>query len=200
TGFSPYFLLYGMDPVLPFDLTEATYLVHGFRPRMRTDDLLALRIRQLEKKPKDIEKAATIIRQSRYRSKRVFERTYATRLRREDYQPGQLVLVRNSPIEDELDRKHKPRYMGPYTVERQTQGGSYVLSEQNGAISRRGVAAFRLLPYHSRTFQPLPPDELGLGDPIIDEEDVSEEEEDAVDEEEDQSDEDVDGVDEDDDN
>jgi hypothetical protein len=28
-----------------------------------------------------------------------------------------------------------------------TQGGSYVLSEMDGTISRRGIAAFGLLPY-----------------------------------------------------
>src|SRR5579871_458017 len=30
TGFSPYYLLHGVDPVLPFDFTEATFQVQGF--------------------------------------------------------------------------------------------------------------------------------------------------------------------------
>ena len=49
-----------------------------------------------------------------------------------------------------LNRKTKPRYLGPYEVCRRTQGGSYVLKELDGTILRQGVAAFRLLPYVSR--------------------------------------------------
>ena len=48
TNFSPFYLLHGVDPVLPFDLSEASFLVDGFTKNMATEDLLALRIRQLK--------------------------------------------------------------------------------------------------------------------------------------------------------
>ena len=66
------------------------------------------------------------------------------------YKPGELVLVRNSEVEVRLNRKTKPRYLGPYEVCRRTEGGSYVLKELDGSILQQGVAAFRLLPYISR--------------------------------------------------
>ncbi|KLO04545.1 hypothetical protein SCHPADRAFT_840483, partial [Schizopora paradoxa] len=47
--------------------------------------------------------------------------------------------------------KIKPRYLGPYIVVRQTKGESYVVRELSGAVSRRGIAAFRLIPYVRRT-------------------------------------------------
>jgi len=51
------------------------------------------------------------------------------------FKPGDLVLICNSQVEKELDRKSKPRYLGPYEVVRRTQGGSYVLKEMDGTIS-----------------------------------------------------------------
>jgi hypothetical protein len=62
-----------------------------------------------------------------------------------------MVIVRNTAIEKELNRKMKPRYLGPYVIDRRTQGGSYVLRELDGTILKRGTAAFRLLPYISRS-------------------------------------------------
>ena len=155
TGFSPFYLLHGVDPVLPFDLTEATFLVHGFHSGMSTDELLALRIRQLEKHPEDIAQAAATIQQSRLQSKEQFEELFKRRITTHIFKPGDLVLVRNSQVEKELDKKSKPRYIGPYQIVRQTQGGSYVLQELDGAISRRGVAHFRLLPYIAREGQEI---------------------------------------------
>jgi hypothetical protein len=150
TGFSPYYLLYGVDPVLPFDFTEATFLVQGFYSGMSTVELLALRIRQLEKRTEDINQAAATLRQTRLHSKEQFEKRYKKRISTHVYEKGDLVLVRNSQIEKELNKKSKPRYLGPYRIVRQTKGGSYVLQELDGAVSRRGVAGFRIIPYVPR--------------------------------------------------
>ena len=87
--------------------------------------------------------------------KEEFERRYSRRMQTKDYEPGTLVLKRNTKIEKSLNRKVHPRYLGPYQVVRRTKGGSYILQELDGAIDRQGVAAFRLLPYHSRNDRQL---------------------------------------------
>jgi hypothetical protein len=51
----------------------------------------------------------------------------------------------------EHGRKTKPRYLGPYEVIRQTKGGSYILAEMDGHVMRQAYAAFRLLPYITRS-------------------------------------------------
>ena len=40
--------------------------------------------------------------------------------------------------------------MGPYSVIRKTQGGSYILAELDGSLLRHHVAAYRLIPYVQR--------------------------------------------------
>ncbi|TDL24407.1 hypothetical protein BD410DRAFT_695988, partial [Rickenella mellea] len=147
TGFSPYYLLHGVDPMLPFDLTESTILTHGQKPGMTSVELMAHRIAQLHKHALDLDKAAETLAKSRFKIKERFEQQFSRKLFSGEFQPGDLVLVRNTAIEEELNRKTQPRYLGPYVVVRRTQGGSYVLSEMDGTVLRNGVAAFRVIPY-----------------------------------------------------
>jgi hypothetical protein len=139
-----------VHPVLPFDLADATFLVDGFTSGMSSTDLLVLRMRQLERRKEDLAAAAIALKEARFKSKEEFEWKYRKRMKRDFYKPGELVLLRNSSEEMKMNRKTKPRYLGPYEVVRRTKGGSYVLQELDGATLMEGAAAFRLLPYTSR--------------------------------------------------
>ena len=121
-----------------------------FYPNMSTTDLLALRIKQLYRKHEDIHQASEALIKTRLKSKEEFERKYLRRLVTDDYPEGALVLLRNSQIEKSMNRKTRPRYLGPYQVVRRTKGGSYILRQLDEAVFRQGVAAFRLLPYYTR--------------------------------------------------
>lgn len=150
TGFSPFYLLHGIEPLLPFDLTEASFMVEGFRSGLTTAELLALKVQQLEKRTEDIAQAAETLARNRLGTKEQFERKFHARLQKDSYDPGFLVLVRNSGIEKSLDKKTKPRYQGPFEIVRHTTGGSYVLQELDGSVKRQSVAAFGIIPYISR--------------------------------------------------
>jgi hypothetical protein len=139
-----------VHPILPFDLADATFLVEGYTSGMSTVDLLVARMRQLERRKEDLASAAKALKKARFKSKEEFEWKYRRRLKRDHYKPGDLVLLRNSSEEMKMNRKTKPRYIGPYEVVRRTTGGSYVLQELDGTTLVEGAAAFRLLPYVSR--------------------------------------------------
>ena len=147
TGSSPFQLLCATDLLLPLDLAEATFLVEEFRSGMQTEDLLVMRAWQLEKHPDDVARAAEILRKARFASKEQFKRRFIKQLSRKKYEPGELVLVRNTAIEMLHDRKHKPRYLGPFEVFKHTNGRNYKLRELDGATLQYKYAAFRILPY-----------------------------------------------------
>jgi len=156
TGFSPYYMAHGVHPLVPFDIIEATHLSPAQDFGMSTEELVALRASQLMKRPEDLEQMRKTVAASRERSLEQFSRRHAARIIDFDFKPGALVLVRNSRIEDSLNRKTKPRYVGPMVVVRKTRGTSYVVAELDGAQSQLRVAGFRVVPYFPRERTRLP--------------------------------------------
>lgn len=151
TKLSPYQMVHGVEPRLPFDFAEATFLTNWDEDKYSTEELITHRCRQLERRKGDLERVRDQVYAARCRSAKEFEARVKGSIREYEFAPGDLVLVRNTRIEKELDRKTKPRYLGPMVVLRKTRGGAYLLAELDGSISRLRYAAFRLLPYFSRS-------------------------------------------------
>lgn len=156
-GVSPYFIVTGTHPLLPTDLMEATYLVEPPTATMTREDLLAFRAKQLMKRESDIERMRSRVFRQRRKYMEKFVEKHAATIHDFNFAKGDLVLVRNTRIEKELNRKMKPRYLGPLVVLARNRGGAYVLCELDGTMYHRPFAAFRLLPYVARRSIPLPP-------------------------------------------
>lgn len=156
TGYSPYYMVHGVHPLLPFDIIEATYLSPRQDYGMTTEELIALRAQQLAKRPEDIEKMQDVVTKSRVKGLERFEKLHGSKIMDFDFKPGALVLIRNTRVKESLNRKTKPRYLGPMVVVRKTIGTSYIVSELDGAQSQLRVAGFRVIPYYPRTYSSTP--------------------------------------------
>lgn len=156
TGYSPYYMAHGVHPVLPFDITQATYLCPRQNFGMTTEELVATRAKQLLMRTEDLDEMRKTVAESRKKGLERFEEVHRSRIHDFNFQPKDLVLIRNSRVEKSLDSKSKPRYIGPMVVVRRTKGHSYVVAELDGSLSRMHVAAFRLIPYLTRTKTDIP--------------------------------------------
>ena len=87
------------------------------------------------------------MKKARFASKEQFEKRFQRRLMCTEYQPGDLVLVRNTPIETSHDRKVHPQYLGPYQIMQKGHGKSYILQEMDGTVMKQSIATYRLMPY-----------------------------------------------------
>ena len=108
TGYSPYFMAHSIHPLLPLDIVESTFLAPKQDFGISTEELIAIRARQLQKRPKDIQRMQEIVTENHRNGLKRFERQHRSRVVDFDHQPGALVLVRNSRIKDALNRKTLP--------------------------------------------------------------------------------------------
>ncbi|KIO00959.1 hypothetical protein M404DRAFT_29158 [Pisolithus tinctorius Marx 270] len=86
-----------------------------------------------------------------FQSVQQFKATFWHCIKDYNFAPGTLMLIHNSCIEKELNQKMKLQHTGPMVILCQTTGGSYLLAELDGSISKLCFTVFHLLPYHPQS-------------------------------------------------
>lgn len=149
-GCSPFFMVTGAHPLIPLDIEEATWLV-DLPGRVLTDsELIGYRAQALAKHSDHVEAMRQRVDQEKRVAVRKYEEYHKHTIINYDFKPGRLVLVRNTRVENSLDKKMDARYLGPMIVIRRTMGGAYLVAEMNGAMCHDRIAAFRVIPYEAR--------------------------------------------------
>ncbi|KXN92750.1 hypothetical protein AN958_02677 [Leucoagaricus sp. SymC.cos] len=116
TGMMPYHAAHGVEPLHPFDITEATFLASSIMHHLSDSELLAVCACMLQKRDEDLAKIHDKVLAARYASIRNFEKKNINRIHDYDFGPGELVLVLNKKIEPDVGCKCKPHYFGPMVV------------------------------------------------------------------------------------
>lgn len=93
TGHFPFYMAHSIEPILPFDLTLATFLVPDLCKPLSTTELLATRTRQLQQHQADLDEIHKRILKSHHTSTKQFEKQYQRTIQDNDFGPGCLVLV-----------------------------------------------------------------------------------------------------------
>src|SRR5437588_10509955 len=96
--------MYGIAPILPVELSIPTWAVLPWEEVRTRAELLALRARQLERRPDDIAEleAAAHLQRTRERNKEYFDTRHQTTGR--TFEVGDMVLLHDTKLENQSDR------------------------------------------------------------------------------------------------
>jgi apurinic endonuclease APN1 len=155
-GCSPYFMVTGSHPILPLDVLEATWLVELPDRTLTTEELIGYRAQALYKHQTHVVAMRERVTEEKRRRVLQYEKDNLNRIITKTFKPGDLVLMRNTAIEESKSKKVWPRYLGPLIVIKRNKNGSYILSEMDGATLHQPVTEFRVIPYHARKSVQIP--------------------------------------------
>jgi hypothetical protein len=165
TGYSPYQMITGQNPVLPIELALPTWQTLPFRRVTTRDELLTVRAMQLDLRDQFVKDAASRVERLRASKKEYWDDT--KEIRHDEFMPNQLVLLWDSVREIDMSsiRKLDPRWLGPYRISAQRasspEKGTYRLEDLDGTPFRNTTPGWRLKFFKERSQEDIAEEERG---------------------------------------
>ena len=124
TGYMPAELMTDQALVMPTETVIATWTMLSWKEEMSREELLAVRIQQLEERPEDIAEAICRQQEARFQNKSRFDTKH--RLRPQKIEEGDWVIVNESSLDNQHTtiRKFAKRWFGPYEVRKVFDNGT----------------------------------------------------------------------------
>jgi hypothetical protein len=150
TGYAPSELMMGAIMPTPHDLEEETWLIPEWADNARREDLIAWRIKQLERREVMETDAKEKLRIAREKSAADANSKRTTRTT--DIEPGDWVLVWKSQLDVQHDTESKfaKRWNGPFVVLDVDQYNTYKLRTLDGIVIARRMAGKRIKLFKQR--------------------------------------------------
>jgi hypothetical protein len=148
TGYTPYYLLYGQHPLMPYDVNDRTFHSLDWPSIESTEDLLALRMLQLSKREDLLEEAVLANAKSWLKAADTFNRKHTAKMAAGEYAPGKWVIVYNKALDNQHGSKGMAKWFGPFIIIQRRPSGAYVVQQPDGVILHSPIAWKRLKLYH----------------------------------------------------
>jgi hypothetical protein len=149
-GMSPYRFVFGQDAVLPIELEVPTWATLPWETVRTTEELLAMRARQIDRRDQDIQESVYRLHRMRFNNKEYFDDHHT--LRQDPLKTGDPVLEHNTVGDEDMSRQNtlRFRWLGPYCIRRDYGNGAFQLEELDGTPISKSVAGNRLKRFHFR--------------------------------------------------
>lgn len=105
TGFTPAYMVYSTEVVLPIELQLDTWPYLPWKDNLETSELLALRMQQFDRRNLDLNEAKERMQRVRDERNQRWERRHETTLRTNELQVGDMVLLDNIQKRKEFGKK-----------------------------------------------------------------------------------------------
>ncbi|XP_075097939.1 uncharacterized protein LOC142175256 [Nicotiana tabacum] len=134
TGATPYMLVYGTEAVI---LAEVEIPSLKVIQEAKLDDAELIRVRQEQLMLIDEKRMDAVCHGQLYHNR--MANAFNKRVKPRQFTPGQLVLKKTFPHQEEAKGKFAPNWQGPYVVHKELFGGALILAETNGRVSTKPI-------------------------------------------------------------
>jgi hypothetical protein len=126
-GYTPYYLLHGQHPLMPYDVKDCTFHSLDWPSVKSTEDLLALRILQLSKREDLLEEVVLANEKSRLKAVDAFNRKHTARMVAGEYAPSKWVIIYNEALDNQHGSKGIAKWFGPFIIIQHRPSRAYVV-------------------------------------------------------------------------